>query len=76
MENIKELKLLAIAYQCATNYDYCPEPSEVDTIKETYLFADDYTTEDIKEALTKHKGTSPERLVNQMIPKIDKLGLG
>lgn len=71
--NIRDLKLLAIAYQCAINYDYCPEASEAKNIQEDYDFAEEYDLIDIKTALNAHNGRRPDELVNQMIPKIDNL---
>lgn len=74
MENqIRELKLLSIAYQSALEYDYCPEVEEVDEIKETFLFADKHSIEDIKDALNEYCGYRPDEISSKICFIIDSL---
>lgn len=72
-DNILNLKLMSIAYQCAKEFDHCPESDKTSEIKETCYFAERLRTEDIETALNKYCGESPSEIANRMCFAIDCL---
>lgn len=69
-EKIKELKELNVAYECAQEYDNCPEPSEADEILDI-LF--DYDKYELVAILKKYSGWSCSDIQNTISRKIKLL---
>lgn len=66
---IKELKIAALAYEIANNYDYCQESDMVDDILEIM----DADKEDIILACNEYSGSRPDEIANKIIRLINKL---
>lgn len=70
---IVDLQYLAIAYQAALRYDYCPNPDDdvVDDLRDSYSWTDNYTREGILAALSLHKGRRTDEIALEIVEKIN-----
>ena len=72
--NIKKLKDLRIAYECAINYDYVPNESEAKELIEFMLPKHiNISTHELEEILKKYEGNSVGNIIDMIISLIDKL---
>lgn len=77
-EKIKKLKELAIARECALEYDYCPNSSEIDDIlnDETGLDSGDFVTlsrDYFSKILDDNRGRRPDEIENHICRIIKSL---
>ncbi len=68
-KKIKELKIAALAYEIANNYDYCQESDMVDDILENFNF----NKEDVILACNEYSGSRPDEIADNIIRLINSL---
>lgn len=73
-DKIKKLKDLAIAYECAINYDYVPDKYEAEEIFEEILPSYmNPNIEEIERILEEYEGNSDRNITNLILKLIKEL---
>lgn len=68
-----KLRKLAIAFQGARYYDYCPNTDQTEDLLEKYLDKNVYNFNEVKAALDQYSGSTVDEVAHEIILIINEL---